>query len=127
MQNFTDWLANIYNSYGFKAFVIVILAIVLTNVIKHPIIRRAEEYARKYNLEKSVVTKWVALIPYGISFMANLAFVIVFAAVNKDWSINWATYVSDSALFATLSIAGFEIGKKCLESYVSRKEAKNGK
>lgn len=125
MDNLTNWLINIYNSYGFKALVVIVLTIVVTNLIKRPIVKHAETYARKYNVDKSVVTKWIALIPYALAFSINLVFVVIMAATKQDWNIQWPSYISDSALFASLSIAGFEVGKKCLESYVSRKEAKN--
>lgn len=127
MNQFTEWMLNIYDSYGFKALAVIVLTIIITNLIKRPIVKAAEEYARGYNCDKSVVTKWIALVPYGVAFVLNLIFVIVIAAVHHDWDIAWRVYISDSALFGSLSIAGFEIGKKCLESYVAKKESKGGK
>lgn len=124
MNQFTEWMLTIYDSYGFKALIVILLTIIVTNLIKRPIVKKADEYARKYNCDKSVVTKWIALVPYGLSFVFNLLFVIVFAAAHNDWNIAWRVYISDSALFATLSIAGFEIGKKCLESYVAKNQGK---
>lgn len=127
MEDFTTWMIGICQSYGFKAFVIVILTIVLTNVTKRPIVKKAEKYALNYNVDKSVITKWIALLPYAYAFVLNLVFVLIYALSKQDWAINWVKYIGDSSLFATLSVAGFEIGKKCLESYVSKKEAKGGK
>lgn len=124
MNQFTEWMLHIYDSYGFKAIIVIVLTIVITNLIKRPILKKAETYALKYNCDKSVITKWIALIPYGVAFTLNLIFVIVLAAVHHNWDISWRVYISDSALFATLSVAGFEIGKKCLESYVARNQGK---
>ena len=127
MNQFTEWMLSIYDSYGFQALLVIVGTIAITNLIKKPIVKKAEEYARGYNCDKSVVTKWIALVPYGVSFVLNLIVVIVMAAAHQDWDIAWRAYISDSALFASLSVAGFEIGKKCLESYVAKKESEGGK
>lgn len=127
MEDFTTWLIAVYQSYGFRAFVVIIATIILTNITKHPIVKAAENYARGYNVDKSVITKWIALLPYAYAFVINLIFTVAFAAKAGNWAINWGKYIGDSSLFATISIAGFEVGKKCLESYVSKKEQKGGK
>lgn len=127
MEQFTNWLISVYQSYGFRAFLVIILTIVITNLTKHPIVKKAEKYALDYNADKSVITKWIALLPYAYAFILNAIFVVVLAAINKQWDVDWGKYIGDSALFASLSVAGFEIGKKCLESYVSKKNDKEGK
>lgn len=124
MNQFTEWMLHIYDSYGFKALAVIILTIVFTNLIKGPIIKKAENYALKHNCDKSVITKWIAIIPYFVAFVLNLAFVLALAFIHNDWDIAWNVYISESALFASLSIAGFEIGKKCLESYVAKNQKK---
>ena len=127
MEEFTNWLIAVYQSYGFRALVVILLTIVLTNVTKHPIVKKAEKYALGYNVDKSVVTKWIAVLPYAYAMLLNLIIIVIMCAINKDWNIDWGKWVGDSALFASISVAGFEIGKKCLESYVSKKNAKEGK
>lgn len=127
MEDFTAWLVGVYQSYGFRAFAVIIATIILTNITKRPIVKAAENYARGYNADKSVVTKWIALLPYGYAFVLNLIVTVIFAAKSGNWDIAWAKYIGDSSLFATVAIAGFEVGKKCLQSYISKKEQKEGK
>lgn len=127
MEDFTAWLLGVYQSYGFRAFAVIIATIILTNITKRPIVKAAENYARGYNVDKSVVTKWIALLPYGYAFALNLIATVLLALKSGDWNIEWAKYIGDSSLFATVAIAGFEVGKKCLQSYISKKEQKGGK
>jgi len=127
MEDFTAWLIGVYQSYGFRAFAVIVATIILTNIAKRPIVKAAENYARGYNVDKSVVTKWIALLPYAFAFAINLVITIIFAAKSGNWNIEWVKYIGDSSLFATVSIAGFEVGKKCLESYISKKQQKEGK
>lgn len=127
MEDFTAWLISVYQSYGFRALIVIVLTILLTNITKRPIVKAAENYARGYNVDKSVVTKWIAVLPYAYAFALNLIIIVVFAAINGNWAIDWPKYIGDSSLFATISIAGFEVGKKCLESYASKKEKKEVK
>lgn len=127
MEEFTNWLITVYQSYGFRACVIVFLTILLTNITKAPIVKKAEKYAQSYNVDKSVGTKWIALLPYVYAIGLNLVFVVAIAAINADWNVNWGKAVGDGAMFASVAVAGFEIGKKCLQSYVSKKSAKGDK
>lgn len=119
MEGIINSLRNLFNNYGFTQGLIIVAVIVITNLIKKPIVKFAIKKAEQTGLDKSVITKHITLIPFGVSFILVLV-VALFAANWKFPAIDFGQITSESTIIAAVSIATYEGLKKQLESYASR-------
>lgn len=121
-----NWIKTLVVDYGAINVIIMILIIIATNLIKKPIIEKADEFvatAKKLtdiDVDKSVITSNICYIPIGISFV--LYFIYYLILVKFDFAIfDWGTWVSTSITFGLLSTSVFEIGKIKVKSFLGKK------
>lgn len=82
MDQFTDALQSILNSKGFLYSLMVLLIVVLTEVIKSPVKKRIEAYAKETSKPKQKLTFYFALLP--------LALAVIFVFIYYSWkNIGW--------------------------------------
>lgn len=121
-----NWIKTLVVDYGAINVIIMILIIIATNLIKKPIIEKADEFvatAKKLtdiDVDKSVITSNICYIPIGISFV--LYFIYYLILVKFDFAVfDWGTWVSTSITFGLLSTSVFEIGKIKVKSFLGKK------
>ena len=66
MENFTKFLTD----YGIGGLLIIVIAFGLTQIIKAPIKKKAEAWANKNGVDKSVITKWLFVLPFVLASSA---------------------------------------------------------
>lgn len=81
MENFTKFLTD----YGIGGLLIIVIAFGLTQIIKAPIKKKAEAWANKNGVDKSVITKWLFVLPFVLAFIGSI--------INV-WALGgWGRYV----------------------------------
>lgn len=126
------WVRSLLVDYGAVNVIIMFLVIIITNLIKKPIINKAETFVKQaktlldVNVDKSVITSNIVYIPIGVAFVLYSAWNILYAGF--DFSIIvWSQVISDSLVYGMLSISIFDILKTKLKAYVSKNEYKDAK
>ena len=121
-----NWIKTLIVDYGAINVIIMLLIIIVTNLIKKPIIEKADEFvatAKKLtdiDVDKSVITSNICYIPIGISFV--LYFIYYLILVKFDFTaFAWSTWVSTSITFGLLSTSVYEIGKIKVKSFLGKK------
>lgn len=121
-----NWVKTLVVDYGAINVIIMLLIIIVTNLIKKPIIEKADEFvatAKKLtdiDVDKSVITSNICYIPIGISFV--LYFIYYLVLVKFDFTaFAWSTWVSTSITFGLLSTSVYEIGKIKVKSFLGKK------
>lgn len=112
----------IFTNYGVKTFLIVLITIVLVNLIKKPIIKKANEYAIKNNCDKSVITCYITYITIGIIFILNLIYELIIANFNFG-VVDWNSYAYSSLSLCAITIATYEAIKKHIKAYTAKKQS----
>lgn len=120
MENIIQSIARLFTSYGFKAAMIIIATIIITNLIKKPIVKYASTYAEKSGYDKSVVTKNITFIPIAVAFILTFCVNLIVAKFNIT-TLHWGEMLSTAAVYAAVAMATYEATKKQLEAYASRK------
>ncbi|MCU7522816.1 MAG: hypothetical protein HF308_20300 [Ignavibacteria bacterium] len=120
MESILNELSRLFSTYDFLTAVTVILIITLTNLIKRPIVTAATNFAVRSGLDKSIVTKNVMYIPYAIAFILNFIFTLV-RVEFRFALVDFKEVVAVTVTTATLAIGLYEIIKKQLEAYASKK------
>ena len=121
-----NWIKTLVVDYGAINVIIMILIIIVTNLIKKPIIEKADEFVATakrltdVDVDKSVITSNICYIPIGISFV--LYFIYYLVLVKFDFTaFAWSTWVSTSITFGLLSTSVYEIGKIKIKSFLGKK------
>lgn len=126
------WVNSLLVDYGAVNVIIMFLVIVLTNIIKKPIVEKADTFVKQaktlldIDVDKSVITSNIVYIPIGIALVLYTVWNIIY--VGFDFSqIVWSAVISDSLVYGMLSISIFDILKNKLKSYVSKNAYKDAK
>ena len=121
-----NWIKTLVVDYGAINVIIMLLIIIVTNLIKKPIIEKADEFVATakrltdVDVDKSVITSNICYIPIGISFV--LYFIYYLVLVKFDFTaFAWSTWVSTSITFGLLSTSVYEIGKIKIKSFLGKK------
>ena len=123
MHDIINYLKALFETHGFKVAVIVLLTILLVNILKKPIIKKAENYAKKYDCDKSVITKYLTILPYIVSFI--ISFIWELIIVNFVFNqIDYEMLLTNVFMYGSLSIASFETLKLQFEAYAAKKQQK---
>lgn len=132
MEEVLQWIQKLLTDYGAVNVIIMVLAIILTNIIKKPIVKKAEEFvesAKKLtgvDVNKSVITSFLCIIPIVLCFI----FYFFYGLIRVDWQIsilNWSQVLSNSVVYGMLSISIFETIKGFIKAYVSKKSYNEAK
>jgi hypothetical protein len=113
-------LSRLFTTYGFQTGTIVLLIITLTNVFKKKIIKGAEGFAESTGLDKAIVTQNIQYIPFGISFILNLFYML--AIVKFRFAlVDFKEVTAATVQCFLLSVGLYELLKKRLEAYAARR------
>ena len=118
MEGIINSVRNLFGTYGFHAAAVVLATIAVVNVVKRPLVKKAEELAARTGIDKSVVTKNVTIIPVAVAFVIELV-VAVIAARFDFRAVDYGKVVSTSVLYGALAIATYESVKKQLRAYAA--------
>lgn len=118
MEGIINSVRNLFGTYGFHAAAVVLATIAVVNVVKRPLVKKAEELAARTGIDKSVVTKNVTIIPVAVAFVIELV-VAVIAARFDFRAVDYGKVVTTSVLCGALAIATYESVKKQLRAYAA--------
>ncbi len=118
MEGIINSVRNLFGAYGFHAAAVVLATIAVVNVVKRPLVKKAEELAARTGIDKSVVTKNVTIIPVAVAFVIELV-VAVIAARFDFRAVDYGRVVTTSVLYGALAIATYESVKKQLRAYAA--------
>ena len=118
MEGIINSVRNLFGTYGFHAAAVVLATIAVVNVVKRPLVKKAEELAARTGIDKSVVTKNVTIIPVAVAFVIELV-VAVIAARFDFRAVDYGKIVTTSVLYGALAIATYESVKKQLRAYAA--------
>lgn len=123
MESIINLIKSLFGTYGVKVATIVLLTILFVNLIKKPIVSAAEKYALKHNCDKSIITRYLCLLPFVVAFLISLIWELILT--NFDFSIiDYELLITNVLLYGSLSIATFETLKLQFEAYATKKELK---
>lgn len=126
MEDTINSIIGFLNAWGFWQLVIILLIILLTALIKIPIKKAAENFAIKNNVDKSVITWTISLIPFILAFIGAL----ILQLINIHWDvtiIDWQVVVKDASILGGAAIGVFEAFKKWVEASAAKKALKVAK
>ena len=126
MESIINSINVLFQTYGFKAAIIILITILLVNLIKKPIVKYAEKYANKYECDKSIITKYLCILPFIVAFLITFLWELIISGFNFE-IINYGKLSADTVMYAGLSIATFETLKLQFEAYAAKKSIKNNK
>ena len=125
-MEFVNWIKSLVVDYGAINVIIMIATIIITNLIKKPIVNKADDFvatAKKLtnlDVDKSVITSNICYIPIGVAFV--LYFIYYIIMVKFDFTVmQWSDLVSHAITFGLMSTSIYEIGKIQLKSFLSKK------
>lgn len=125
-MEFVNWIKSLVVDYGAINVIIMIATIIITNLIKKPIVNKADDFvatAKKLtdlDVDKSVITSNICYIPIGVAFV--LYFIYYIIMVKFDFTaLQWSDLVSHAITFGLMSTSIYEIGKIQLKSFLSKK------
>ena len=127
-----SWVNSLLVDYGAVNVIIMFLVIVITNLIKKPIINKADTFVKQaktlldVDVDKSVITSNIVYIPIGVALVLYTLWNIIY--VGFDFTqIVWSAVISDSLVYGMLSISVFDILKNKLKAYISKNAYKDAK
>jgi Na+/H+-translocating membrane pyrophosphatase len=123
MENIISGIRGLFENYGGQVALIILATILITNLLKKPILRIGQEIATKKGIDKSVITRFIPLIPLGICFIL-LFFVKLFNSGFNFGEIEWGLLVAEATSYSAVSIGTYEILKKQFEAYATQKNVK---
>lgn len=124
MEGIINSVRNLFGTYGFHAAAVVLATIVVVNIVKRPLVRKAELLAEKTGVDKSVVTKNVTVIPVAVAFVIELIVALVVARFDFR-AVDYGSVASAAVLYGALAIATYESVKKQLRAYAASVNEKN--
>lgn len=119
MESIIANIKNLFTTYGFEATSIIVLTVILVNIIKRPIVAYGKRLAQANGLNKAIVTKNIAILPFAVAFILTLLFALIQVSF-KFALINWQEVSASSFIYAGLAVSTYEIGKKQLEAYATK-------
>ena len=132
MDEVLQWIQKLITEYGAINVIIMALTIILTNIIKKPIVNRAESFAESakkltgVEVDKSVITRFIFIIPIVLCFI----FYFLYGLIEIDWKIaelDWGQVFSNAVVYGMLSISIFETVKGFIKAYISKKNYNEAK
>ncbi len=122
MENIINSIRSLFGTYGFRAAMTVLATVAIVNLIKKPIVKRAERLTEMCGLDKSVVTKNVTFLPVAVAFVIDFLTELCVCGF-KIGAVDFGLLVSDAVMYGALGIATYESVKKQLEAYAAKKNA----
>lgn len=120
MENIINSIRSLFGTYGFRAAATVLAVVAIVNLIKKPIVKRAEKLTELCGLDKSVVTKNVTFLPVAVAFIIDF-FAELMMSGFKFVALDFGKIVSDAVMYGALAVATYESVKKQLEAYAAKK------
>lgn len=127
-----EWVKTLLTQYGLINVVIMCLVILLTNLVKKPIVEKADDFvetAKKLtgiDVDKSVITSNIIYIPIGFSFVLYFLYTLITVKFNF-YAVDWVQLISNSVIYGMLSMSIYEIGKSKIKAYLTKKDYKDAK
>ena len=118
MEKIIQSVRDLFTSYGFHAATVVLVTIAVVNIIKKPIVKKAEDFAEKTGIDKSIITKNVTIIPVAVAFLIELITALIAARFDFR-AVDYGSVTSASVLYGALAIATYESVKKQLRAYAA--------
>lgn len=122
MENIINSIKNLFTTYGFRCASIVVATILIVNLIKKPIVKKANELMQSTGVDKSVVTKNITFLPVVVAFVLETLVTLVCEKFDFR-ALNFGTITSCAITYGALAIATYESIKKHLEAYASNKNS----
>lgn len=127
-----EWVKTLLTQYGLINVVIMCLVILLTNLVKKPIVEKADDFvetAKKLtgiDVDKSVITSNIIYIPIGFAFVLYFLYTLITVKFNF-YAVDWVQLISNSVIYGMLSMSIYEIGKSKIKAYLTKKDYKDAK
>lgn len=120
MESIINGIRSLFETYGGQVTIVILFTIMLTNVTKRPIIKYAGKVVEATGYDKSVVTKFISLIPFGFTFLQ--LFIVKLVILDFSFAaIEWGILMSEATVYAAVAIATYEVFKKQFEAYATKK------
>lgn len=122
MENFTKFLTN----YGIGGLIIIVFAFGLTQLIKIPIKKKAEAWAEKNGVDKSVITKWLFILPFVLAFIGSIINVWALGGWGRyilSPKFDWTTVITETLACSGLAGSIFGIASDFQKADISKKIA----
>lgn len=122
MESILNSLRSLFSAYGFRAAVTVLLTVVVVNLIKKPIVKKAQSLMETCGYDKSAVTKNITWMPVAVAFVIDLITELALCRFDV-FTVDYGAVASEAVLYGALAIATYESVKKQLEAYAAKKNA----
>lgn len=122
MENFTKFLTD----YGIGGLLIIVIAFGLTQIIKAPIKKKAEAWANKNGVDKSVITKWLFVLPFVLAFIGSIINVWALGGWGRyvlSPEFDWTTVITETLACSGLAGSIFGIATDFQKASTSKKIA----
>ncbi len=124
MDGIINSIKSLFTTYGFRATAVIVLTIAIVNLIKLPIVKVAKKKEAATGVDKSVITKFITLLPIAVAFLLEFAIELVIVGFNFK-AIAFGELFSKGALYGALAVATYEGVKKQLEAYAAKRKNAN--
>lgn len=118
MEEIVNSLRTLFATYGFRAGAIVVLTLIVVNLVKKPVVKKAEALSARTGVDKSVITRYVTFLPVLVALVLELAAELITTRFALS-SLDLGKLVSSSILYGALATATYESVKKQLEAYAA--------
>lgn len=122
MENFTKFLTD----YGIGGLLIIVIAFGLTQIIKAPIKKKAEAWANKNGVDKSVITKWLFVLPFVLAFIGSIINVWALGGWGRyvlSLEFDWTAVITETLACSGLAGSIFGIATDFQKASTSKKIA----
>lgn len=122
MENFTKFLTD----YGIGGLLIIVIAFGLTQIIKAPIKKKAEAWANKNGVDKSVITKWLFVLPFVLAFIGSIINVWALGGWGRyilSPKFDWTAVIAETLACSGLAGSIFGIATDFQKASTSKKIA----
>lgn len=121
-----NWIKSLFVDYGAVNVLIMLLIIILTNLIKKPIIEHAQnvvDFAKKhgYDIDKSVITSNIIYIPFGLGLVLYGIYALILANFNFS-VVDWSGIVANATVYGAISQTIYNIAKDKIKASLSKKD-----
>lgn len=114
------------NHFGFTLTVIIVLTMIITSLIKKPIVSAATKYAVKLGVDKSVGTKYVSLIPPTVAIILLTGYELI--VINFNFAaLNISYILTTGSACGIAAIALYEAFKVWIKAAASKEIAAQNK
>lgn len=121
MSEIVNSLTKLFSTYGFKAGCIIVCVIILVNIIKKPITKKALKLSESLGYDKSIVTRYISLMPVGVAFVLTAAIELICQKFSFS-AVSWKDVVANSVLYSAIAVALYETIKKQLQAYAAKSQ-----